>query len=83
MCMRKLFFCRPKSNHKSVFLDFSKKEAVHGLCRGIKQNKENFFKLQQDFIDPLNFAVVPTKVNSRPMVRYVQNLRRPTRILKF
>ena len=49
-----------KSNHKSVFQDFSKKRAVHGLCRGIKHNKERFFKLQQDLIDAVNFAIAPT-----------------------
>ena len=61
MCLTKFFFCRPKSNHKSVFPDFSRKEtAVHRLCRGIKQNKERFFKLQQDFMDTVYFSIAPT-----------------------
>ena len=45
---------------KAFFSIFQEKRAVHGLCRGIKQNKEKFFKLQQDFIDAMHFAIAPT-----------------------
>ena len=41
-------------------LIFQKKRAAHGLCLGIKQNKERFFKLPQNFIDTVYFAIAPT-----------------------
>ena len=37
------------------FRTFQEKSAVHGLCRGIKQNKDSFFKLQQDLMDIVYF----------------------------
>ena len=41
MRLTKFFFC--KSNCKNVV--FQEKRAIHGPCRGIKQNKEGFLKI--------------------------------------
>ena len=58
MCLKKFFFVSQIT--KVFFQSFQEKRTVHGLCRGIKQNKERFFKLQQDFTDTVYFAIAPT-----------------------
>ena len=44
---------------KVFFYIFQEKRAVHGLSGGIKHNEDRFCKLQQDFIDTVNFAIAP------------------------
>ena len=59
MCLTKFFFLVSQIT-KVFFQIFQEKRAVPELCRGIKHNKERFFKLQQDLIDTANFAIAPT-----------------------
>ena len=60
-----------KSYRKNVFLDFSKERSSGILAvRGIKQNKERFFKLQQDFTDTVYSFQGPTWLISSSLSSY-------------
>ena len=49
MCLTKSFFVSQIA--KMFFQIFQEKRAVHGLCRGIKQNKEKFRKIATRFYE--------------------------------
>ena len=49
MCLTKFSFASQIA--KMFFQIFLKKRAVHGLCRGIKQNKERFCEIATRFYE--------------------------------